>query len=143
MTRKEYNIIRMLSSIFILAFFSKAYAYIMLMYAEKYADAISVTIIASTEPVVTLALALMIPNAQGVTENFSLRTLIGALVIALGAVIAGSDFLSPKKNEEAAENIDEREKGKDSEKEERKEGTGEMPDSEGRDSIRQHTSCSA
>ncbi len=90
---------RMLSSIFILAFFSKAYAYIMLMYAEKYADAISVTIIAATEPVVTLTLALLIPNAQGATETFSLHALLGALVIALGAIVAGLDFLSGRKLE--------------------------------------------
>ena len=120
---------RMLSSIFILAFFSKAYAYIMLMYAEKYADAISVTIIASTEPVVTLTLALIIPNAQGATESFSLRTLIGALVIALGAVVAGSDFLSPKNNEktdETTEIIEERKKVQGVENKERKERTGEL-----------------
>lgn len=88
---------RMLSSIFILAFFSKAYAYIMLMYGEKYADAISVTVIASTEPVVTLTLALLIPNAQGDTEAFSVKALIGAVVIAVGAFVAGSDFLDRKK----------------------------------------------
>lgn len=88
---------RMLSSIFILAFFSKAYAYIMLMYAEKYADAISVTIIASLEPVVTLVLALLIPNAAGQTESFSGRALAGAVVIAVGAIVAGLDFLSKKK----------------------------------------------
>lgn len=87
---------RMLSSIFILAFFSKAYAYIMLMYAEKYANAISVTVIASLEPVVTLTLALMIPNMQGQTESFSARALVGAVVIAIGAIVAGSDFLSSK-----------------------------------------------
>lgn len=85
---------RMLSSIFILAFFSKAYAYIMLMYAEKYADPISVTVIAATEPIVTLTLALMIPNMQGETETFSVRALAGAVVIAMGAIVAGTDFLS-------------------------------------------------
>lgn len=90
---------RMLSSIFILAFFSKAYAYIMLMYAEKYANAISVTVIASMEPVVTLTLALLIPNMQGQTETFSARALVGAVVIAVGAIVAGSDFLSAKKKE--------------------------------------------
>ncbi|MGN0349419.1 MAG: DMT family transporter [Roseburia sp.] len=94
---------RMLSSIFILAFFSKAYAYIMLMYAEKYADAISVTVIASTEPVVTLTLALLIPNMQGETETFSARALAGAIVIALGAIVAGSNFLSDKKSKQEDE----------------------------------------
>lgn len=91
----------MLSSIFILAFFSKAYAYIMLMYAEKYADALSVAVIASMEPVVTLVLALLIPNAAGVTETFSLNAFLGALVITLGAITAGLHFLSPHKNEPA------------------------------------------
>ena len=51
----------MLSSIFILAFFAKAYAYVALMYSQKYSDPIRVTIIASTEPVVTLVLAVLIP----------------------------------------------------------------------------------
>ena len=94
---------RMLSSIFILAFFSKAYAYIMLMYAEKYADAISVTVIASTEPVVTLTLALLIPNSQGEAETFSMRALIGAVIIALGAFVANSNFLSSKEELAKAE----------------------------------------
>lgn len=85
---------QMLSSIFILAFFTKAYAYIMLMYAEQYATAFRVTVIASTEPVVTLGLALMIPNAFGETETFYLRSLVGAVCIAIGAVVAGTDFLS-------------------------------------------------
>ena len=84
---------RMLSSIFILAIFSKAYAYIMLMYAERYADALSVTVIASTEPIVTFALALLIPNAEGHTESFSLGVAIGSVIIALGAFIAGSHFI--------------------------------------------------
>lgn len=89
---------QMLSSIFILAFFAKAYAYIMLMYAQKYADAIGVTVISATEPVVTLVLAILIPNMQGETESFSVKALVGALVIAAGAIIAGSNFLSPHKN---------------------------------------------
>ena len=94
---------RMLSSIFILAFFSKAYAYIMLMYAEKYADAISVTVVASTEPVVTLALAILIPNSQGEAESFSIRALIGAGIIALGAFVANSNFLSSEEELAKAE----------------------------------------
>ncbi len=84
---------RMLSSIFILAIFSKSYAYIMLMYAERYADALSVTVIASTEPIVTFALALLIPNAEGHTEPFSLGTAIGSVIIALGAFVAGSHLI--------------------------------------------------
>lgn len=92
---------RMLSSIFILAIFSKAYAYIMLMYAEKYADALSVTVIASTEPIVTLTLALLIPNVQGETEMFSVKAVLGASIIAIGAFVSGSgiftDFLKGRK----------------------------------------------
>lgn len=80
---------QMLSSVFILAFFAQAYAYTMLMFAEKYSDAISVTIIASTEPVVTFVLALLIPNAYGETEHFHIRTLLGAVCIAVGVMIAG------------------------------------------------------
>lgn len=88
---------QMLSSVFILAFFSKAYAYIMLMYAQKYADAIGVTIVTATDPVVTLILAFLIPNASGETESFSAMSLIGAIVIVLGAIAADLDFLSYKK----------------------------------------------
>jgi len=83
----------MLSCIFILAFFSKAYAYIMLMYSQKFTDPISVTIIASLEPVVTLFLALLIPNSRGETETFSSYSLVGACMIATGAIIAGTHFL--------------------------------------------------
>ena len=88
---------QMLSSIFILAFFTKAYAYIMLMFSEQYADAFRVTVIASTEPVVTLGLALLIPNAFGQTESFRFRSLAGAVCIAVGAIVAGTDFLSARK----------------------------------------------
>ena len=50
-----------LSYIFLIAFFSKCYAYLMLMHADKYADPVSVTIVASTEPVVTLLAAVLLP----------------------------------------------------------------------------------
>lgn len=86
-----------ISYILILAFFSKAYAYSMLMYAEKYADAITVTVVAATEPVVTLLMAVLLPNTAGTKELFSVRSLAGALIIAVGAVVAGTDFLSKKK----------------------------------------------
>ena len=85
-----------ISYILVIAFFSKSYAYLMLMYADKYADPISVTVVASMEPVVTLLLALFIPDIHGNTETFSLHSLIGASVITLGAIIAGTDFLSRK-----------------------------------------------
>ena len=84
-----------LSYIVIIAFFSKAYAYVMLMYSEKYCDAITVTVIAATDPVVTLILAVLIPGTLGNTELFSTRSLLGAILIAIGAVVAGTGaFLS-------------------------------------------------
>jgi drug/metabolite transporter (DMT)-like permease len=61
----------LLSSIFILAFFTKAYAYAALMFGQKYTDSMSVAIIASTEPVVTLLIAVLIPAAFGTGEKFS------------------------------------------------------------------------
>jgi drug/metabolite transporter (DMT)-like permease len=93
----------LLSSIFILAFFTKAYAYIILMFSQKYTDPISVTIIASTEPVVTLMLAVLIPSAFGVSESLSYFSLIGAVIIAFGAVIAGSNYLKSKKSKHETE----------------------------------------
>ncbi len=83
----------MLASIFLLAFFARAYAYIMLMYGQRYANPISVTVIASTEPVVTMALALMIPDTFGQTESFTLAKLIGGILIVVGAICAGTSFL--------------------------------------------------
>jgi len=83
----------MLANIFLLAFFARAYAYIMLMYGQRYANPISVTVIASTEPVVTMFLAILIPGTYGVGESFSLTRLIGAICIVIGAIIAGTDFL--------------------------------------------------
>jgi drug/metabolite transporter (DMT)-like permease len=87
----------LLSSIFILAFFSRAYAYIVLMFAQKYSDPMSVTIIASTEPVVTLFLAVMIPVAFSSSETLNLLSLFGALIIMFGAVVAGSNLIKQKK----------------------------------------------
>ena len=87
----------LLSSIFILAFFTKAYAYIILMFSQKYADPIRVTIIASTEPVVTLMLAVLIPAAYGASEKLSAFSLCGALIIAVGAVVAGSNFIRSRR----------------------------------------------
>ncbi len=87
-----------LSYIMIIALFSKAYAYVMLMYTEKYADAISVTVIAATEPIVTLGLAVLIPSTLSSAEIFTFRSLMGALIIAAGAVVAGTDSLSRGKD---------------------------------------------
>lgn len=87
----------MLSSIFILAFFAKAYAYVALMYSQKYSDPIRVTIIASTEPVVTLVLAVLIPSAF--SERLTATSAVGAIIIMIGAIISGTNFLSGKGGE--------------------------------------------
>lgn len=86
----------MLANIFLLAFFAKAYAYIMLMYSQKYASPIAVTVMASTEPVVTMVLALLIPNAFGQTEVLTGSKVVGAIFIVAGAICAGTNFLSRK-----------------------------------------------
>ena len=88
----------LLSSIFILAFFTKAYAYIILMFSQKYSNPMSVTIISSTEPVVTLMLAVLIPVAFGSKESLSIFSLLGALAITFGAIVAGTSFIKAKKN---------------------------------------------
>ncbi len=85
-----------LANIFLLAFFAKAYAYIMLMYSQKYASPIAVTVMSSTEPVVTMVLALLIPNTFGQTESLSRAKLIGTFFIVAGAILAGTNFLSRK-----------------------------------------------
>jgi drug/metabolite transporter (DMT)-like permease len=92
----------MLANIFLLAFFARAYAYIMLMYGQKYANPISVTVIASTEPVVTMALALLIPSTYGTTESLTLTKLVGAVFIVLGAICSGTDFLDHPKGKGVA-----------------------------------------
>lgn len=86
---------QMLSSIFILAFFSKAYAYVALMYSQKYSDPISVTVISSTEPVVTLVLAVLLPSAF--PESFTVTSVVGAAIIMVGAVVSGTNFLSKRR----------------------------------------------
>jgi len=85
-----------IANIFLLAFFAKAYAYIMLMYSQKYANPINVTVIAATEPIITLLLASLIPSTFGSTEHFSMLRLSGALLIAVGAICAGTNFLERK-----------------------------------------------
>ncbi|MBS7525366.1 DMT family transporter [Fusibacter paucivorans] len=86
----------LIANIFLLAFFAKAYAYIMLMYSQKYANPISVTVIAATEPIITLILASLIPSTFGTSEVFTITKLTGALLIAIGAFCAGTNFLDRK-----------------------------------------------
>lgn len=87
----------MLSSIFICSFFGKAYAYVALMMAQKYSDPINITIISSTEPVVTLMLAVLIPSVF--EEQFTWSAGLGAAIIMIGAIVSGTDFLTGKKKE--------------------------------------------
>lgn len=94
----------LLANIFMLAFFSKAYAYIMLMYSQKYANPLSVTVIASTEPIVTMVLAVLIPGTFGVNESFTMIKFTGAVLIAAGAICAGTGFLSKKEGKHVAGN---------------------------------------
>ncbi|MCL2696119.1 MAG: DMT family transporter [Clostridiales bacterium] len=90
----------LLSSLFILAFFSKAYPFILLLFSQKYADPMRVTVIASTEPIVTLGLAVIIPAAFGAGETLDIFSLAGAVIIAGGAVVAGTHFLKARKRAE-------------------------------------------
>lgn len=86
----------LLSNLFILAFFAKAYAYIVLMISQKYTDAVSVTVIAATEPVITLILSVLLPTSYGGGQGASPSAITGAVVIAVGAVVAGLHFLERK-----------------------------------------------
>ena len=97
-----------LSYIFLIAFFSKCYAYLMLMYADKYADAVSVTIVASTEPVVTLVAAVLLPESMGGVEQFSAKAVTGAIIISVGAIVAGTNFLSKKEPTRGIDDIESR-----------------------------------
>jgi len=81
------------SSLFVLALFTKAYSYIILMYGQAYADPVDVVIIFALEPVATMLLAVLIPSAfGGVEESFSITTMLGAFLIAIGAVIGEVDI---------------------------------------------------
>jgi drug/metabolite transporter (DMT)-like permease len=53
-----------------------------------------VTIISSTEPIVTLVLAVLIPTAF--EEHFTTAAVFGAAVIMVGAIVSGTSFLSRK-----------------------------------------------
>ncbi|MBR6906775.1 MAG: DMT family transporter [Selenomonadaceae bacterium] len=82
-----------LSSLFMLAIFSKAFAYIMLMYGQRYADPINVVVIFALEPVITLLMSICIPKAMGgVEESFTLQAFLGAVLVVLGAIVSGLDI---------------------------------------------------
>ncbi|MBQ9616370.1 MAG: DMT family transporter [Selenomonadaceae bacterium] len=81
-----------LSSLFMLAIFTKAFAYIMLMYGQRYADPINVVMIFALEPVVTLLMSVFIPQSMGgVEESFTMQALLGAVLVVLGAIVSGVD----------------------------------------------------
>ena len=83
----------LLSSVFILAFFAKAYAYIMLMYSQRYTSPVSVTIIASTEPIVTLILAFADSSQlRRKKRSFSLRISAGRYVYHGRRYCGGNEF---------------------------------------------------
>lgn len=83
----------LLSSLFMLAIFTKAYAYVMLMYGQRYADPINVVVIFALEPVLTLILSILIPQSfGGVEEVFTFQALLGAVLVVLGAGISGLDI---------------------------------------------------
>ena len=67
-----------------------------LMISQKYTDAVSVTIIAATEPVITLILSVLLPASYGGGQGTSPSVITGAVVIAVGAVVAGLHFLERK-----------------------------------------------
>lgn len=96
----------LLSNIIILAFFTKAYAYIVLMFSQKYTDAVSVTVIGSMEPIVTLVLAVLLPATYGGNHKLTKAGVIGAGIIAVGAVVAGLHFLERKSEKKSEKKRD-------------------------------------
>ncbi|MCR4840659.1 MAG: DMT family transporter [Lachnospiraceae bacterium] len=91
-----------LSSVFVLAIFTKAFAYIMLMYGEKYSNPVDVVLIFALEPVVTFVLSLIVPESfGGVAVKFSMYAFVGALVIVIGTIIANLDLDSAKDRKNA------------------------------------------
>ena len=80
----------LISSVLVLGIFSKAYAYIALMYGERYADPIDVVVIFALEPVITMVFAAFFPDEFGGAEAAITRTgLVCAAVIVVGSIIAG------------------------------------------------------
>ena len=80
----------LISAVLVLGIFSKAFAYIALMYGEHYADPIDVVVIFALEPVITMVFAAFFPNEFGGAEAKITRTgLVCAAVIVAGSIIAG------------------------------------------------------
>ena len=83
---------KLVSAVLVLGFFSKAFAYIVLMYGEHYADPIDVVVIFALEPIITMIFAACIPDSFGGAETAVTRNgLICAAVIIAGSIIAGME----------------------------------------------------
>ena len=83
---------KLVSAVLVLGFFSKAFAYIVLMYGEHYADPIDVVVIFALEPIITMIFAACIPDSFGGAETAITRNgLICAAVIIAGSIIAGME----------------------------------------------------
>ena len=77
-------------SVLFLGFFSKAFAYVALMYGERYAHPIDVVVIFALEPVVTMLFAAVFPDEFGGSETaITVKGLICAVLIVSGSMIAG------------------------------------------------------
>ncbi len=84
--------VEVLSAVLLLGVFSKAFAYVALMYGERYADPIDVVIIFALEPVITMIFGAVFPNTFGGAETeLTLKGLICAVIIVLGSCVAGID----------------------------------------------------
>ena len=83
-------VLELVTSVLFLGFFSKAFAYVALMFGERYADPIDVVVIFALEPVVTMLFAAFFPNEFGGTETaITVKGLICAALIVSGSMVAG------------------------------------------------------
>ncbi len=80
----------LLSAVLVLGIFSKAFAYIALMYGERYADPIDVVVIFALEPVITMVFAAFFPDAFGGAQTaLTAKGLVCAALIVAGSIVAG------------------------------------------------------
>ena len=83
-------VLELVTSVLFLGFFSKAFAYVALMFGERYADPIDVVVIFALEPVVTMLFAAFFPGEFGGTESaITVKGLICAALIVSGSMVAG------------------------------------------------------
>lgn len=64
-------VLELVTSVLFLGFFSKAFAYVALMFGERYADPIDVVVIFALEPVVTMLFAAFFPASSEVRRRRS------------------------------------------------------------------------